>query len=285
MLMDMQGNILNGHGREHTLNVFLKIAPGAQARAWVRSMGAEVTKALDQLQAAKSFKATEVPGPVFVGFYLTASGYQALGASPANVPSDGAFRAGLKSRAGALNDPPVATWDSHFQTDIGAMLLIADSDTLNKVGKPIAGSAKKKIEAMRKQLLSPPPVGINVLGEEIGLEMRNELGDGIEHFGDVDGRSQPLLLVEDRLCRLSQSRSLGSPPDAEVLQFPDACGQSAADLAQRSGLRQMAEQHRDQRVPTQQAFCGVLAPVPVHRPIEIRTGNQSQDLSKQARAT
>jgi deferrochelatase/peroxidase EfeB len=38
---------------------------------------------------------------------------------------------------------------------------------------------------------------VKVLGIEKGLAMRNANGDGIEHFGYVDGRSQPLLLQED----------------------------------------------------------------------------------------
>jgi deferrochelatase/peroxidase EfeB len=35
------------------------------------------------------------------------------------------------------------------------------------------------------------------VGEETGLAQRNANGDGIEHFGYIDGRSQPLFLDED----------------------------------------------------------------------------------------
>ena len=38
---------------------------------------------------------------------------------------------------------------------------------------------------------------ITVLGEETGRGMRNADGDGIELFGYVDGRSQPLFLIDD----------------------------------------------------------------------------------------
>jgi Dyp-type peroxidase family len=41
------------------------------------------------------------------------------------------------------------------------------------------------------------PPSVKVLGAESGLAMKNANGDGVEHFGYVDGRSQPLMLVED----------------------------------------------------------------------------------------
>ena len=41
------------------------------------------------------------------------------------------------------------------------------------------------------------PDSATVVGEETGLGQRNGNGDGIEHFGYVDGRSQPLFLTED----------------------------------------------------------------------------------------
>ena len=63
-------------------------------------------------------------------------------------------------------------------------------------------------------------------------------------------------------------------------------GDLTARAMVRRGMRPVQPaQHRDQLVPTRKALCGVLAPVLVHRSIEIRTGNQSQDLSKQAGAT
>ena len=41
-LADLQGNILKGHGREHTVNAFLRLDPGnvASNRAFVRTVGA-----------------------------------------------------------------------------------------------------------------------------------------------------------------------------------------------------------------------------------------------------
>ena len=39
--------------------------------------------------------------------------------------------------------------------------------------------------------------GVQILGEENGHGLHNKNGDGIEHFGYVDGRSQPLFLTEE----------------------------------------------------------------------------------------
>ena len=38
---------------------------------------------------------------------------------------------------------------------------------------------------------------VKILGDETGRGLHNTHGDGIEHFGYVDGRSQPLFLEED----------------------------------------------------------------------------------------
>ncbi|MGO8608761.1 hypothetical protein ACC848_37960, partial [Rhizobium johnstonii] len=38
---------------------------------------------------------------------------------------------------------------------------------------------------------------IVILGEQTGNGLHNRNGDGIEHFGYVDGRSQPIFLDED----------------------------------------------------------------------------------------
>ncbi len=36
-----------------------------------------------------------------------------------------------------------------------------------------------------------------LVAEELGTTLTNAAGDGIEHFGYVDGRSQPLFIAED----------------------------------------------------------------------------------------
>lgn len=185
MLKELQGNILKGHGREHTAHVFL-LFKDASARAWVRTMADEVTSADEQFAATAAFKASNgaTTSPPFVGLYISRSGYAALGVPVASTPGDARFATGLKSRVAALNDPLPAKWDTMYRGEVHAMLLVADDK-------------RTIVNKKKKELLATAPASVVVLGEERGDAMRNENGDGIEHFGYVDGRSQPLLMKED----------------------------------------------------------------------------------------
>lgn len=188
VLGDLQGNILKGHGRNNTINLFLQFDANqsAAARTFVRSLASKVTSSHKQFADTKRFKDSngQTPGDTFVAFFLSFAGYQALGIADAKTPGDNSFRAGLKNQGAILNDPPVNKWDTHFRGQIHAMLLIADDD-------------KVKRKQMHDDIIALKPASVKVLGAEKGLAMRNISNDGIEHFGYVDGRSQPLLLVED----------------------------------------------------------------------------------------
>jgi len=187
MLADLQGNILKGHGRDHTTNLFLRFDPSEQAAAktFIRKVVAPlVTDAAKQLKQGLAFKTTGKSGDVFVGFVLSATGYRALGIPAAKTPTDAAFAAGLKARSGALNDAAPATWDPAFQGEVHAMILIADD-------------LQARVNNIRAVIEAKLPQSVTVIGREDGGGMRNANGDGIEHFGYVDGRSQPLMLKED----------------------------------------------------------------------------------------
>jgi Dyp-type peroxidase family len=187
MLADLQGNILKGHGRDHTTNLVLRFDPSkkAAARTFIQKVVAPlVTDAAKQLKQGQIFKKTGKPGDVFVGFFLSVTGYQVLGIPASKTPTDPAFVAGLKARTGTLNDPAPAKWDAAFQGEVHAMILIADD-------------LQARVNNVRANIEAKVPAGVTVIGREDGAAMRNANGDGIEHFGYVDGRSQPLLLKED----------------------------------------------------------------------------------------
>jgi Dyp-type peroxidase family len=61
----------------------------------------------------------------------------------------------------------------------------------------IGGADETKVRQARSKIEQQKPTCVKIIGTEYGLAMRNKNGDGIEHFGYVDGRSQPLLLKED----------------------------------------------------------------------------------------
>jgi Dyp-type peroxidase family len=187
MLADLQGNILKGHGRDRTTNLFLRFDRSRKAavKTFIKKVVAPlVTDAAKQLKQGKEFKTTGKPGDVFVGFFLSATGYDELEIAGSKRPTDAAFVAGLKARNGSLNDPASTDWDAAFQGDVHAMILIADD-------------LQARVNNVRAKIEAGIPAGVTVIGREDGESMRNANGDGIEHFGYVDGRSQPLLLKED----------------------------------------------------------------------------------------
>ena len=187
LLNDLQANILKGHGRRHTLNVFLRFDPAAAVanRAWLRALAPRIKTAKQQLDEVKAFKEHGTPGETVRLLFLSASGYAALGlAAKKPIVDATAFDAGMKARGLALNDPDASGWDAHFQGEVHAMILIGDlSDALVNL-------------ALTELFIGKPP-GVQVLGDERGRANFNGNGDGIEHFGYVDGRSQPLLLQGD----------------------------------------------------------------------------------------
>ncbi len=187
MLEDLQGNILKGHGRNHTQNIFLHFEDANAAKDFIiKYLAPQITSAHTQLQETKIFKETDgkTPGKTFIGLFLSSLGYRALGIVDNKIPQNEPFKEGLKNRQSQLSDPSKDKWDKTFQNDIHAMILIGDDDP-RKVEQTYAG--------IQKYL----PATVKVLGIEKGIAMRNANGDGIEHFGYVDGRSQPLLLQED----------------------------------------------------------------------------------------
>lgn len=186
MLDDLQGNILKGHGRENTFNVFLRFDPAQAAgiKAWIKKQIVPViSTASAQFKAIEKFKKKGIAAGNVFFFFLTKAGYDALGVATGSQPGDGAFQAGMQARQAILHDTKPADWDDHFQGQVHAMFLI--------------GGALKEVKAAFQDWQSKLPPGVKILGREIGKAWKNPNHDGIEHFGYVDGRSQPLMLVED----------------------------------------------------------------------------------------
>lgn len=189
LLDDLQANILKGHGRNHTVNLFLQFDPAKQGaiKGAIHQLSGHLKTAKQQLQEAEDFKTSKKDGGTVRCFMMTFAGYQALGvaAKAPPTPPGSAFQSGMKARTVVLADPAPAAWDAHFNQNIHAMLLLADEDT-------------ERLQAERDSVLnSLKAVGVTLVGEEQGNQQHNDRGDGVEHFGYVDGRSQPLLLTED----------------------------------------------------------------------------------------
>ena len=189
MLNDLQGNILKGHGRHFTSNLFLRFDPAkaAAARAFVAETAGLVTTALHQLIQTDLYKQGYSSSSTFFAFFISASGYEALGRGDA-MPTGEAFRAGMKSRE--LGDD-LTVWDAHFTGQIDAMVLIAaESKELR--------NAERSSFFDRIARANGAVQLLNHSFQEDGLAIFNKPDEnGIEHFGYIDGRSQPLVLKED----------------------------------------------------------------------------------------
>ncbi|WP_395700396.1 Dyp-type peroxidase [Aquabacterium sp.] len=186
LLQDLQANILKGHGRRHTAQLFLRFDEPVAARAWVHRTARQVTSALKQLKDSQAFQRSGKPAGLVTLLCLSHAGYQALAVADKKIPHDPAFIEGMAARRAALNDPAPRSWDEHLRGPLHALVLLADAT-------PAA------LQRGRKALLASLPAGVVLAGEESGSGMASQLspGEGVEHFGYVDGRSQPLMLQED----------------------------------------------------------------------------------------
>ncbi|MDO6414619.1 Dyp-type peroxidase [Sphingomonas sp. BIUV-7] len=216
MLDDLQGNILKGHGRDHTMNHFLRFdsAKIAAVKGQIQAIGTQVTSAIRQLHEAEAFREFGRPGGTNVFFFLSASGYAKLGITP---PSGDAFKNGMDSRS--LGDPSMSEWETHFQ-HIDALLIVAD-DSVTKVANAAAHLTARFQTS-----------GIEIVGVDAGHALRSDpslnepKGRGIEHFGYVDGRSQPLLLVDEVQREISLEGEFSGwdpqfgPGDAALVRDP-----------------------------------------------------------------
>lgn len=190
MLQSLQGNILKGHGRHFAALIFFKLNPAQQpaSRRFLRDLANHhVTNAHQQLLGTERFQASGQSAGPFVHVALSQKGYLALGVPAAAIPADPDFTAGMKAPASltALADPPAANWEVPFRDDLHGVVLVAHDTAA------LCGQLAVEIESLARG------AGASIVHVQRGAGLFNSAGDGIEHFGYVDGRSQPLMLVED----------------------------------------------------------------------------------------
>ncbi|TVV74520.1 Dyp-type peroxidase [Sphingomonas solaris] len=201
-LADIQGNILDGHGRKATRHVFLRFGDDAAAsRAFIRELAPLITSTLEQLTEARAFREHGVSGGPFLGFLLSSSGYAALEvAEKAPEPDDGgAFEQGMLARADLLADPEAGELDEPYRQRIDAMVLIGGNpdaaDSWGSTETEIAETRVVNILRGRADIVAIE-VGRAIFKDNGTDELGTHKIEGIEHFGYVDGRSQPLMLDE-----------------------------------------------------------------------------------------
>lgn len=189
LLQSLQGNILKGHGRKWTANIFFRFDPARpkDSRRMLRQLAQfHVTSAHLQLRQTARFHESGQGGGPFVHVGLSFAGYGAIERGNA-APADPDFTSGMRSddSVQALLDPPVSEWEAPFREEIHGIVLAAHENPA--LTGELAGSLREMIE----------DAGGTIVHVQHGAVVENAAGEGIEHFGYVDGRSQPLMLVED----------------------------------------------------------------------------------------
>lgn len=187
LLKNIQGNILKGHGRENAVLIFFRFLnrPPEEIRPPLIDLLRIVRSAADQIHEAEQYGRFRIPGGIFANFFLSFTGYQALGFDGILDPplAAGAFRTGMKNYAD-LHDPAQEAWEKPYRDQIDAMLLLADDDAGYLLRQ--ARATIDKIEEFA-----------TIVTVERGAALRNEKGEGVEHFGFADGRSQPVFLASE----------------------------------------------------------------------------------------
>ena len=188
-LANLQGNILKSHGRDHSTHLFIKFgASPDDTRAWLKAMLNEaapitITSHTRQLKQTEAHRADDASaGELFVNLLLSRSAYNHFGTEP---PPDSAFVNGMAASGAKLADPPSSEWDPGYAEQIDAMLLLAHDDR-----KTLA-----MFDSLARAAISAAQCA--VVAVEYGDGLRNAQGNHVEHFGYVDGRSQPLFLKDD----------------------------------------------------------------------------------------
>jgi Dyp-type peroxidase family len=176
-LQNLQGNVLKSHGREAALHIFLTFQdyPPDRAKRFLSSLIPELTSAAEQrAQTLRNKHGNEL----FTALYLSAKGYQHL--EHAQGGFSNRFWRGM--RAAKLGDLSPGEWEPPFQRDLHAMVLLAHDDM-------------EELKRQRNQLEAKVR-GFAHISVEVGRSMGTPKKT-FEHFGYMDGVSQPLFYQSD----------------------------------------------------------------------------------------
>ncbi len=179
-LKDLQGNVINSHRKNFAQHLFLRFTGDtASTRKFLREQSELLRDSSTYSQLKKDV------GEIFRSVLLSASGYKALGINNNLMPSDQAFRDGLKARGPILlKDPEPTTWaEPKFNQDLHALVILAHDDN-DKLGDFV------------KVFLASLPASVEIAHKEKG-QVKFRDNKRIEHFGFVDGISTPAFVQRD----------------------------------------------------------------------------------------
>jgi Dyp-type peroxidase family len=228
-LTALQGNILKVHGRDTTVSIFLTFKAGKlnEVRQFVGRLAERVTSANEQAAQTQRLKArsrTPKRQELFTTLWLSAAGYRYLKCDMSGFSM--AFQKGMRRARKRLGDPPTATWDPKFRKTIHAMVTFAHADVQELANE---------LDDLRCR--AEPLAFVSF---EHGLAMRHQEWT-FEHFGFLDGLSQPAFFAKD--VRAEQSdvnwRSAAGP---NLVLMKDPHGRSNVECGSYFVFRKL-EQH------------------------------------------
>jgi Dyp-type peroxidase family len=204
-LNNLQANILQGHGRDHVALLFLEIKNIEAARQFLRQY--PVTTALRQLEDTQDFRARAISGGLVRLLFLTRLAMQKLNHA-AKFNAFGAYSQGMALDPAILDDGSLDSWQTELRKPVDVLLLLASDNatTLQAQLAKLIGDVK------RNEVFE-------VVFVQGGQAYRNSDEQGVEHFGYVDGRSQPLMLQTQIDKEKAQEGNLnGYDPTAPLKQ-------------------------------------------------------------------
>jgi Dyp-type peroxidase family len=225
LLENLQGNILQGHGRDYSIYIFLHFKDSEESKTkvkkWIKRFARRITSAQQQFNEIEQYRQYRIPGRLFTSFFLSAFGYSYLGF---DIPKNNAdfdihaFPYGMQAAQSLLNDPSKRDWEEGYRDTIHAMVMLADDD-------------ERFLLREARRLLDHVQAYADIRAVEQGRVMRNSQDYPVEHFGYIDGRSQPLFFQRD----IERERQKGDginiwPPNAgpNLVLVPDPFGKKEA---------------------------------------------------------
>jgi len=184
---DLQGNLLSPHARDNAAHIFVQFIDKSRAQKFIKGylLKNRITSAAKQKKDSEAFKIGKSKGyRTFMNFSLSISGYRLLDIENDRIPSDRSFRNGMKSQQSRLKDPTSNLWQSEYQNQWHALIIVSNKSS---------SYLKNRVATIKRELNKSIASSVYV---EIGKGIRNREGNHIEHFGYVDGISQPHMLTD-----------------------------------------------------------------------------------------
>jgi Dyp-type peroxidase family len=204
LLRNLQGNILKSHGRHFSVHIFFKFgADAAAAKTAIKTLRQQgfILSAAEQATQTGRFKQPKAEQEVFGTLLLSARGLQLLGLAlpvgfgdslnPPGPPVSMSFAQPMSAAAAELGDTP-NSWEPHYRQEIHGLLIVA-----------YGNSDLDNTQAILDQCFAHAQTARNIL-EKAATVLAVETGHAHllggaprEHFGFVDGISQPLFRTSD----------------------------------------------------------------------------------------